>query len=136
MSQQLSYDSLTTMVRVSIYFSPLPSSFLLFFFFNDPATPEFYPLPLPAPLPIFPRRRLARRSAHRARHHAAPLSRCRRVIARQRHRRGRSGGVRPAAQGGRLHRRATVPEDRKSTRLNSSHSQISYAGLCLKTKKK
>src|SRR2546430_13131055 len=26
--------------------------------------------------------------------------------------------------------------DRKSTRLNSSHSQISYAAFCLKTKKK
>src|SRR5256886_9603450 len=26
-------------------------------------------------------------------------------------------------------------EDRKSTRLNSSHSQISYAVFCLKTKK-
>src|SRR2546430_11639422 len=26
------------------------------------------------------------------------------------------------------------PEDRKSTRLNSSHSQISYAVLCLKKK--
>src|SRR2546430_6624397 len=31
---------------------------------------------------------------------------------------------------GRLHR------DRKSTRLNSSHSQISYAVFCLKKKKK
>src|SRR2546427_2491965 len=30
---------------------------------------------------------------------------------------------------------ATVP-DRKSTRLNSSHSQISYAVFCLKKKKK
>src|SRR5688572_32244289 len=28
-----------------------------------------------------------------------------------------------------------VPEDRKSTRLNSSHSQISYAVFCLKKKK-
>src|SRR2546430_13597404 len=28
-----------------------------------------------------------------------------------------------------------VEADRKSTRLNSSHSQISYAGLCLKKKK-
>src|SRR2546430_14528434 len=28
-----------------------------------------------------------------------------------------------------------VPGDRKSTRLNSSHSQISYAVFCLKTKK-
>src|SRR5688572_32721791 len=27
-----------------------------------------------------------------------------------------------------------VPEDRKSTRLNSSHSQISYAVFCLKKK--
>src|SRR5438270_9402392 len=29
-----------------------------------------------------------------------------------------------------------VREDRKSTRLNSSHSQISYAVFCLKKKKK
>src|SRR2546430_5919762 len=28
----------------------------------------------------------------------------------------------------------TIPEDRKSTRLNSSHSQISYAVFCLKKK--
>src|SRR5256886_2983008 len=28
------------------------------------------------------------------------------------------------------------PRDRKSTRLNSSHSQISYAVFCLKKKKK
>src|SRR2546427_6322888 len=31
---------------------------------------------------------------------------------------------------------ATAPGDRKSTRLNSSHSQISYAVFCLKKKKK
>src|SRR5688572_33343705 len=29
---------------------------------------------------------------------------------------------------------AVVPQDRKSTRLNSSHSQISYAVFCLKKK--
>src|SRR2546427_6346657 len=29
-----------------------------------------------------------------------------------------------------------MPQDRKSTRLNSSHSQISYAVFCLKKKKK
>src|SRR2546427_7905122 len=29
----------------------------------------------------------------------------------------------------------TIPIDRKSTRLNSSHSQISYAVFCLKKKK-
>src|SRR2546428_13806922 len=31
-----------------------------FFFFNDPATPEIYPLSLHDPLPIFPAARLAR----------------------------------------------------------------------------
>src|SRR2546427_7940226 len=33
-------------------------------------------------------------------------------------------------------RGACCPADRKSTRLNSSHSQISYAVFCLKKKKK
>src|SRR2546427_9387494 len=32
--------------------------------------------------------------------------------------------------------RGAVERDRKSTRLNSSHSQISYAVFCLKKKKK
>src|SRR2546430_7532388 len=31
---------------------------------------------------------------------------------------------------------STTTKDRKSTRLNSSHSQISYAVFCLKKKKK
>src|SRR2546430_8595244 len=35
-----------------------------------------------------------------------------------------------------LLRLAAVTGDRKSTRLNSSHSQISYAVFCLKKKKK
>src|SRR2546430_9834626 len=35
-----------------------------------------------------------------------------------------------------VHSAATIPaSDRKSTRLNSSHSQISYAVFCLKKKK-
>src|SRR6478736_8946118 len=34
------------------------------------------------------------------------------------------------------HVRRAKERDRKSTRLNSSHSQISYAVFCLKTKKK
>src|SRR5688572_31723396 len=41
--------------------------------------------------------------------------------------------------GGRAHRDGGYrrgPRDRKSTRLNSSHSQISYAVFCLKKKKK
>src|SRR2546430_4432853 len=33
------------------------------------------------------------------------------------------------------HQEQALPIDRKSTRLNSSHSQISYAVFCLKKKK-
>src|SRR2546430_11326620 len=44
------------------------------------------------------------------------------------------GGVRHR-RGTRSRRRDRVPRDRKSTRLNSSHSQISYAVFCLKKKK-
>src|SRR5688572_31317244 len=49
------------------------------------------------------------------------------------------GAVRQHAALGRAHgvlRLEIVPRDRKSTRLNSSHSQISYAVFCLKKKKK
>src|SRR2546430_10787745 len=50
------------------------------------------------------------------------------------------GGERPVAAPGRAVARPAVRGvqtlDRKSTRLNSSHSQISYAVFCLKKKKK
>src|SRR3989475_2210495 len=54
---------------------------------------------------------------------------------------GGAGAVDPRSRrrlgrGGRDRRRQRRPEDRKSTRLNSSHSQISYAVFCLKKKKK
>src|SRR2546427_4531193 len=45
-------------------------------------------------------------------------------------RRGREAG-----EPERDERRSQVTQDRKSTRLNSSHSQISYAVFCLKKKK-
>src|SRR5688572_30888406 len=54
-------------------------------------------------------------------------------------RRGGSGsgsGARQAIGGGGRGRRGRRCRDRKSTRLNSSHSQISYAVFCLKKKKK
>src|SRR2546430_16779318 len=44
-------------------------------------------------------------------------------------------GRRGATGRGRMRRRSRACEDRKSTRLNSSHSQISYAVFCLKKKK-
>src|SRR5256886_9391491 len=50
---------------------------------------------------------------------------------------GRPGGGAPRGRtGGRRFRRRKICRlDRKSTRLNSSHSQISYAVFCLKKKK-
>src|SRR2546430_13105972 len=45
---------------------------------------------------------------------------------------GRGKPLGPAAEG---RARILAHEDRKSTRLNSSHSQISYAVFCLKKKK-
>src|SRR3712207_9509169 len=47
-------------------------------------------------------------------------------------------GPRPAraAVGRGLHDALLAPRDRKSTRLNSSHANISYAVFCLKKKKK
>src|SRR2546427_3800569 len=52
--------------------------------------------------------------------------------------RGRAvgGGARKALGQEKGDPRRSIEEDRKSTRLNSSHSQISYAVFCLKKKKK
>src|SRR5258707_8393161 len=41
----------------------------------------------------------------------------------------------PVDGGGRLQSRPGTQRDRKSTRLNSSHANISYAVFCLKKKK-
>src|SRR5256885_6566007 len=95
---------------------PLLSSF--FFFFNDTATTEIYTLSLHDALPIL--RRPARLQVGPAR--AVP----------QRSRQGLHAGdgeSRPAQVDQRQ-------QDRKSTRLNSSHLVISYAVFCLKKKKK
>src|SRR2546430_12610047 len=88
-----------------------PLTYFLFFFFNDTATTEIYTLSLHDALPICRDRGRRRRAAGRRDHpagaglHAGPARRVRRL-----------------------------PRDRKSTRLNSSHSQISYAVFCLKKK--
>src|SRR3712207_7265315 len=95
--------------------------YCFFFFFNDTATTEIYTLSLHDALPIWRRARAAgagRGGAHLLR---AAL----RVPA---------GPLRPAP--GRRAQRAERAVDRKSTRLNSSHANISYAVFCLKKKKK
>src|SRR3712207_6956913 len=94
-----------------------------FFFFNDTATTEIYTLSLHDALPIWPAGRAARGARPR----------------RDRGGRGPTGG-RPQPlrrRDGRLISRGPrpSPRDRKSTRLNSSHANISYAVFCLKKKK-
>src|SRR5258707_1529695 len=79
---------------------------VFFFFFNDTATTEIYTLSLHDALPI-------------SEHHPRRVHRCGH----------RERAARPRARG----RRGV--QDRKSTRLNSSHANISYAVFCLKKKK-
>src|SRR2546430_12980448 len=79
--------------------------FFFFFFFNDTAPTEIYTLPLHDALPI---------SSRRNRITCEPMS-------------SRSPST---SRWG-----SSRNTDRKSTRLNSSHSQISYAVFCLKKKK-
>src|SRR5438477_6243678 len=84
--------------------------FFFFFFFNDTATTEIYTLSL---------------------HDALPISSCR-------------GLLRLLFRSYKLHIfkfqlqifQRFGNQDRKSTRLNSSHMSISYAVFCLKKKKK
>src|SRR2546430_7661537 len=87
-----------------------------FFFFNDTATTEIYTLSLHDALPILT-------ADNWLAHHNLGMALAKR------------GDIDSAA-----HEFAAAirlrPGDRKSTRLNSSHSQISYAVFCLKKKKK
>src|SRR2546430_10304369 len=96
---------------MSVVSSPFKGLMLvtLIFFFNDTATAEIYTLSLHDALPIC----------------AAPL--CRAAFDRVARESGQ--GEDPRRQ-----HAAALGADRKSTRLNSSHSQISYAVFCL-TKK-
>src|SRR5690606_39801179 len=104
---------------------------LTLFFFNDPATTPIYTLSLHDALPIYRDGRAARASARAHARGAAPVA-------------VRSAALRPEAFGRRVRAlplgepvcRKVLPEDRKSTRLNSSHVKISYAVFCLKKKKK
>src|SRR3712207_9433847 len=93
--------------------------FFLFFFFNDTATTEIYTLSLHDALPIcITTVRFSCRTP-------GATSWIDLVAA----------GVRAATLNGTA-LDVTGYEDRKSTRLNSSHANISYAVFCLKKKKK
>src|SRR5688572_32700924 len=95
---------------------PLPYAYS-FYFFHDTPTTEIYTLSLHDALPIY------------LRHFAGDLFRDRPGIAKRLdHLEKFRRETFIARDSARL--------DRKSTRLNSSHSQISYAVFCLKKKKK
>src|SRR3712207_8930181 len=100
----------------------------MFFFFNDTATTEIYTLSLHDALPIS---RPARRRARDRRAAPAALHGDRDAHARLDL---RENPRRPGGRG-RAARRVRPARDRKSTRLNSSHANISYARFCLKKKK-
>src|SRR5688572_31594679 len=90
---------------------------MFFFFFNDPATTEIYTLSLHDALPIsLPIKGRFSRDGHFTN----------RILV---------GGLLYTIDLT-LNVTAVGARDRKSTRLNSSHSQISYAVFCLKKKKK
>src|SRR2546430_9534079 len=100
----------------------------MLFFFNDTATTEIYTLSLHDALPIWAlcldEPSFSERPLQRLRHeqHRRPVRAPLRLLHEQQ----------PVEQ---LDRVVLVEEaDRKSTRLNSSHSQISYAVFCLKKK--
>src|SRR5947209_10959820 len=81
-----------------------PSKQLILFFFMDPVTSDIYTLSLHDALPISPRRPIS----------PVPT---------------RTGSWSSARS-----RTGASATDRKSTRLNSSHANISYAVFCLKKK--
>src|SRR5438874_9625474 len=87
-----------------------------FFFFNDTATTEIYTLSLHDALPIW----LIKANVPSRMAFATSSVTDSRVVLDQ------PGAEKLIGQG----------EDRKSTRLNSSHVEISYAVFCLKKKKK
>src|SRR2546427_10958718 len=94
----------------------------LFFFFNDTATTEIYTLSLHDALPIsMPSSK--QQTSENAAHPLRSAVRRRGTVALKE---ARSHAIGKLLQ----------IQDRKSTRLNSSHSQISYAVFCLKKKKK
>src|SRR5690349_23392110 len=95
-----------------------PTLHLLLFFFNDTATTEIYTLSLHDALPIWPVCNIVtffqtRSTFSSTEKWDSASRRCARTW-----------------------KSAPTAADRKSTRLNSSHVEISYAVFCLKKKKK
>src|SRR3712207_8706151 len=91
----------------------------IFFFFNDTATTEIYTLSLHDALPIS----------------IPPLPKSGSDRFESCSTRGTRAGQAPSSAGSSRSAGWRDCRDRKSTRLNSSHANISYAVFCLKKKK-
>src|SRR5206468_12461901 len=108
-----------SLVSVIIYRCDVDRDALADFSFNVPASTYIYTLSLHDALPIY----------------ATPM-----MLAPRKRWRGMRAGTRTAGAGVSLRlvrafcERFLATRDRKSTRLNSSHDQISYAVFCLKKK--
>src|SRR2546421_8106368 len=104
-----------------------------FFFFNDTATTEIYTLSLHDALPISARNSTMRAAICAPTSASSPSSACTCPRAPA----ARSASKRNSASWRNFCRicKSCRNSDRKSTRLNSSHDQISYAVFCLKKKK-
>src|SRR3712207_8371247 len=98
-----------------------------FFFFNDTATTEIYTLSLHDALPISLPARIVGRPAPAGRNRARGRAQAALCPRRRDRLRARRIVKSPSA--------CAARRDRKSTRLNSSHANISYAVFCLKKKK-
>src|SRR3712207_7430940 len=102
---------------------------LYFFFFNDTATTEIYTLSLHDALPIYARGVPTARARRGLRLPADAAAHLRDGVPPLQQRRDLRRDDDEDSPGGLPH------QDRKSTRLNSSHANISYAVFCLKKKK-
>src|SRR3712207_9264674 len=91
------------------------ATIIIFFFFNDTATTEIYTLSLHDALPIFPGEKI-NYAVNVTDKEDGSLA---------------NGRIRPSEVAVTID---YLSEDRKSTRLNSSHANISYAVFCLKKK--
>src|SRR5205814_10212139 len=101
--------------------STLHAYYTFTFFFNDPATPHIYTLSLHDALPISC---LAANRTPTAEANDAPTAKPKSFV--------RTTGTPIAAAA--ISSSRIAFQDRKSTRLNSSHLGISYAVFCLKKK--
>src|SRR5204863_7624741 len=107
------------------------TSCIISFFFNDTATPEIYTLSLHDALPIYDTAVLTSTDLNASFPANTPLVNGTKNFSVTL----KTAGNATLTASNTTHTSVTPNTDRKSTRLNSSHVEISYAVFCLKKKK-